>query len=57
MDEKGIFMKTILVYCDKFGSWYINVDFDKDNCYFCKILIFGYNAFSIISCFEYHTML
>lgn len=29
-------MKTILAYCDKCGSWYIDVDFDKDNCYFCK---------------------
>ena len=29
-------MKTIFAYCDKCGSWYIDIDFDKDNCYFCK---------------------
>ena len=29
-------MKTIFAYCDKCGSWDIDVDFDKDNCYFCK---------------------
>lgn len=29
-------MKTIFAYCDKCGSWYIDIDFNKDNCYFCK---------------------
>ena len=31
-----IYMETIFGYCDKCGSWYINVSFDKTSCYFCK---------------------